>query len=232
MPKACLIYPTFLRIIKSATCSIPSSQAPCSRSTGISFKSLDRNGVLKKFRSHHNQLLVAIDGTEYFSSQQIHCDNCSHRALTNQKTNYFHSVLIPVVVAPGNEHVIALEPEFIVPQDGHEKQDCETAAVKRGRKSRAASMPGRGSRCWEMICLAANLLARPSSINICTLFWCAKRSCMRCCIKPWRSSRVQHGAEAPHPPQMEWAVWRNCHLSLCQPTAAPRRCSQSDGQLV
>jgi hypothetical protein len=98
------------------------------------FQSLDRNGVLKKFRSYHNQLLVAIDGTEYFSSQQIHCDNCSHRALTNQKTNYFHSVLIPVVVAPGNEHVIALEPEFIVPQDGHEKQDCETAAVKRWLK--------------------------------------------------------------------------------------------------
>jgi hypothetical protein len=98
------------------------------------FQSLDRNGVLKEFRSYHNQLLVAIDGTEYFSSQQIHCDNCSHRALTNQKTNYFHCVLIPVVVAPGNEHVIALEPEFIVPQDGHEKQDCETAAVKRWLK--------------------------------------------------------------------------------------------------
>jgi hypothetical protein len=40
-------------------------------------------------------------------------------------------VLTPVVVQPGNEHVIALEPEFIVPQDGHEKQDCEIAAGKR-----------------------------------------------------------------------------------------------------
>jgi hypothetical protein len=27
--------------------------------------------------------------------------------------------------------VIALEPEFITPQDGHEKQDCERAAIKR-----------------------------------------------------------------------------------------------------
>jgi len=95
------------------------------------FQALDRNGILHRFRSYSDQLLVAIDGTEYFSSQQIHCENCSHRTLKNEKIQYFHSVLTPVVVAPGNEHVIALEPEFIVPQDGHEKQDCETAAAKR-----------------------------------------------------------------------------------------------------
>ena len=95
------------------------------------FQSLKRNGVLDRLRSYGHQLLVAIDGTEYFSSQQIHCDNCSHRLLKNEKTHYFHCVLTPVVVAPGNEHVIALEPEFIVPQDGHDKQDCETQAGKR-----------------------------------------------------------------------------------------------------
>jgi hypothetical protein len=74
---------------------------------------------------------MAIDGTEYFSSQQIHCENCSHRTLRNEQIQYFHAVLTPVIVAPGHEHVIALEPEFIVPQDGHDKQDCETQAGKR-----------------------------------------------------------------------------------------------------
>ena len=44
---------------------------------------------------------------------------------------YSHTVITPVVVAPGNDTVIPLEPEFVVPQDGHEKQDCETAAAKR-----------------------------------------------------------------------------------------------------
>jgi hypothetical protein len=39
--------------------------------------------------------------------------------------------LTPVIVQPGNSHVIALEPEFIRPQDGHEKQDCEIQAAKR-----------------------------------------------------------------------------------------------------
>ena len=35
------------------------------------------------------------------------------------------------VVAPGDSRSIPLQPEFVTPQDGHEKQDCERAAVKR-----------------------------------------------------------------------------------------------------
>jgi len=35
------------------------------------------------------------------------------------------------LVAPGHGKVIPLEPEFITPQDGAEKQDCENAAAKR-----------------------------------------------------------------------------------------------------
>jgi len=95
------------------------------------FLALEGTDVLKKRRSFANQLLVAIDGTEYFSSKAIQCENCNHRELSNGKTNYFHSVLTPVIVQPGNETVISLEPEFIVPQDGHEKQDCEIQAGKR-----------------------------------------------------------------------------------------------------
>jgi len=75
--------------------------------------------------------LIALDGTEYFSSKKLHCPNCSTRQQKNGSTTYFHSVVTPVVVAPGQDKVIALEPEFILPQDGHDKQDCETAAGKR-----------------------------------------------------------------------------------------------------
>ena len=87
--------------------------------------------MLQGFRSHANSLLIAMDGTEYFSSKKIQCANCSHRELNNGQTNYFHSVLTPVIVQAGNEHVISLEPEFITPQDGKEKQDCEIEAGKR-----------------------------------------------------------------------------------------------------
>jgi len=95
------------------------------------FKALQETDILNGYRSFANQLLVAIDGKEYFSSQNIHCENCSHRVLKNGKTNYYHSVLTPVMVKGGKEHVITLEPEFIVPQDGDEKQDCELKAAKR-----------------------------------------------------------------------------------------------------
>jgi hypothetical protein len=95
------------------------------------FLSLERAGVIDKFRSYANHLLIAMDGTEYFSSQSVHCENCNHRTLNNGKTSYFHSVITPVIVQAGNEHVISLEPEFIVPQDGQEKQDCEICAGKR-----------------------------------------------------------------------------------------------------
>ncbi len=95
------------------------------------FERLDRGGVLKGFRSFSNNLLVIIDGTQFFSSDKIHCSNCNSRVLSNGKTNYYHSVLTPVIAQPGNKHVIPLAPEFIIPQDGKEKQDCEIEAAKR-----------------------------------------------------------------------------------------------------
>jgi hypothetical protein len=95
------------------------------------FGALKEGKFLDKFRSYEDQLLVLLDGTEYFSSKKIYCENCSQHELQDGKLNYYHSVLTPVVAQPGNEHVIALEPEFIIPQDGQEKQDCEIQAGKR-----------------------------------------------------------------------------------------------------
>jgi len=95
------------------------------------FNALEAAGELDSFRSLGGNLHVALDGVHYFSSKNIHCRNCSHKTASNGVTTYYHSAITPVVVAPGNKRVIALEPEFIVPQDGHDKQDCEQAAAKR-----------------------------------------------------------------------------------------------------
>ena len=92
---------------------------------------LEQQDQLRSFRSYADTLLIAMDGTEYFSSTQIHCPCCSTRTLKSGKIHYFHSVVTPVIVSPGQTDVIPLIPEFVVPQDGHEKQDCETAAAKR-----------------------------------------------------------------------------------------------------
>ena len=40
-------------------------------------------------------------------------------------------MLAATLVAPRHDKVIPLEPEFLVPQDGAEKQDCENMAAKR-----------------------------------------------------------------------------------------------------
>ena len=92
---------------------------------------LEQQGQLKSLCSVADTLLIALDGTEYFSSSQIHCSACSTRTLKSGETHYFHSVITPVIVCPGQTHVMPLVPEFIVPQDGHDKQDCENAAAKR-----------------------------------------------------------------------------------------------------
>ena len=86
---------------------------------------------LEPWRRLDGELLIALDGTQYHRSQAIHCEHCAKTEHRNGEVSYSHTVVTPVVVAPGRAQVMALAPEFVVPQDGHEKQDCETAAAKR-----------------------------------------------------------------------------------------------------
>ena len=95
------------------------------------FNGLNKMGHLQAFRAVNNQLLIALDGTQYHSSHSIHCENCSVREHRNGQTSYSHTVITPAVVSPDRKQVLTLEPEFITPQDGHKKQDCEMAAAKR-----------------------------------------------------------------------------------------------------
>lgn len=95
------------------------------------FEGLEGAGQLSKFRSFADTLLMALDGTEYFSFSQITCPHCSTRRPKSGATRYFPSVVTPVIVSPTQSQVIPLVPEFISPQDGHDKQDCENAAAKR-----------------------------------------------------------------------------------------------------
>jgi hypothetical protein len=86
---------------------------------------------LEAYRSINNTLLVAIDGTDFFSSNKIHCACCSRAEQKNGDTLYRHIVVTPVLVAPGKAQVMVLPPAFVQPQDGHDKQDCELAASGR-----------------------------------------------------------------------------------------------------
>ena len=92
---------------------------------------MDECGGLDAFRQLGGHVLIALDGTEYFRSNDIRCGNCSRRARSGGKTEYFHTFLSATMVAPGHNRVVSLPPEFISPQDGSEKQDCESRAARR-----------------------------------------------------------------------------------------------------
>ncbi len=46
------------------------------------FKGLEKTGHIDKFRSYNNDLLIALDATQFFSSNKIYCKNCTQK---NQK---------------------------------------------------------------------------------------------------------------------------------------------------
>jgi hypothetical protein len=98
---------------------------------GMTVDLLKDQGVLDSFRFLEGKLLLALDGTGYFFSESINCPSCTVQHHRDGRTTYSHSVLLPVLVRPERSQVIPLEPEFITPQDGHEKQDCEYQAAKR-----------------------------------------------------------------------------------------------------
>jgi hypothetical protein len=102
------------------------------------FESLRQTDQLQSWRVLQGKQLLALDGTWYFSSQKIHCPNCSCMEHKNGEKTYYHSAITPVIVSPGQPHAIPLRPEFITPQDGHTKQDCEIAAAKRWLEKNAA----------------------------------------------------------------------------------------------
>ncbi len=95
------------------------------------YQALLQRKYLKRFERLGKNLLIALDGVEYFSSEKIHCNCCSTQTHRSGKVTYSHKAIFPVIVAPDQEQVISLPPEFITPQDGHDKQDCEQNAAKR-----------------------------------------------------------------------------------------------------
>ena len=99
------------------------------------------SGKMEAFGSYRGQYLISCDGTGTVSSQEIHCENCSQRELANGEMLYIHYAILPVIVKAGESRVLVLEPEFISPQDGHEKQDCEREAIKRWVKRNAKHYP-------------------------------------------------------------------------------------------
>jgi hypothetical protein len=95
-------------------------------------------GRLEALRAVQNTRLIALDATWYFSSQHLACPHCSSLQHAEGPATHYHSAITPVIVSPGHSQVVPLRPEFITPQDGRLKQDCEINAAKRWLRAHAA----------------------------------------------------------------------------------------------
>lgn len=105
----------------------------------VILKQLAEDNILDQFRVEigkgQNDLLIALDGTEYFSSTSVHCSRCSQKEYKEVEITYSHGFITPAIVSPNLPNVIPLTPEYITPQDGDTKQDFEVKAAKRWLKS-------------------------------------------------------------------------------------------------
>ena len=115
------------------------------------YRHLDQGGYLDEYRGVDGTRLISLDGSQYFSSQEIHCPNC-RVVVRDEETYYSHLVILAVLGAPGQKQVFCMDPEFITPQDGHEKQDCEQQAIKRWVKRNAKRFEP-----WSVTILADDL---------------------------------------------------------------------------
>ena len=95
------------------------------------FRQFQRGKALEPMVFLDGHYLVALDGTGYFSSKQIHCASCLHKVHRNGSITYYHQMLGAAIIHPDVRAVIPLMPEPIVKQDGARKNDCERNAAKR-----------------------------------------------------------------------------------------------------
>jgi hypothetical protein len=95
------------------------------------FRHLQRGKALEEMVFVEGHYLLALDGTGYFSSNEIHCDSCLETHHRNGTVTYSHQLLGAALIHPDKREVIPLMPEPIVKPDGSEKNDCERNAAKR-----------------------------------------------------------------------------------------------------
>jgi hypothetical protein len=99
----------------------------------VLFHHLQRGKQLAPYQLNSGHYLIAVDGSQYFSSETIHCPSCltAKSSKKGSKLRFSHQILQAVMLHPDMRQVIPLAPEPIVRSDGNEKNDCERSAGKR-----------------------------------------------------------------------------------------------------
>lgn len=89
------------------------------------FSALQRGKQLPLFQFLEDYYLVSSDGTGFFHSENVHCENCCVKNHRDGRTSYYHQIMCAVMVHPSQSTVIPLTLEPILKQDGATKNDCE-----------------------------------------------------------------------------------------------------------
>ena len=96
------------------------------------FTSFQRGKCLEHYVFLNHSYLIALDGTQYFSSKSVHCDQClTKKSKKTGEITYQHQMVGSVLIHPDEKVVLPLCPEPIIRQDGATKNDCERNAVSR-----------------------------------------------------------------------------------------------------
>jgi hypothetical protein len=95
------------------------------------FSALQRGKELEKYVFYEDYYLMLGDATGYFSSKNIHCENCCKKEHQDGSVTYYHQMMSAVIAHPNHATVIPLCPEPIIKTDGATKNDCERNASER-----------------------------------------------------------------------------------------------------
>jgi DDE_Tnp_1-associated/Transposase DDE domain len=95
------------------------------------FRPLQRGKRLEQYRVLDGRYIVALDGSQYFSSEKISCPGCLIKEGKKGAARYSHQIVQAALMNPDMRQVIPLAPEEVKNTDGKEKQDCEINAGKR-----------------------------------------------------------------------------------------------------
>jgi len=96
------------------------------------FRQLQRGKVMEKLVFMEGCYLLSLDGTGYFSSNDVHCSSCLEKKSSKTgEIRYAHQMLGGAIVHPDYAAVVPFVPEAIIKQDGETKNDCERNAAKR-----------------------------------------------------------------------------------------------------
>ena len=93
---------------------------------------LQRAKWLQQYQLFDARYLITLDGSQYFSSEQVSCCQCLTATNRQGTVRHHHDILQAAIVHPDKRHVLPLAPEFVRNSDAnggtYHKQDCELKA--------------------------------------------------------------------------------------------------------